>query len=1062
MDIIKRIKFSFLVGTVFLVMALGVICEGETNGEKKLPALPAMIPGSWLAKSSHPRLFCTSEELAAARLTVRDTKRGQEYIEKQKKLCERFVVLADERLADLVPAPYSKIVYGLGMNLDPVDGKRMKWAGWDHPFEVRDHKGNIYPNQDWPDKGDGIVDPATNKRYYFIAQANGHILKQLEQKVLPALADVYALEGSQKHAHAAAVLLDAIAALYPTNRRGPLDYPTLKTDYDKGGRLNRPYYQVARGLMNYVTVIDLIAASGELEQQSLHTDEKSIRENLAKNLLWDGGMYCYENAVKGTMLHNGHADYMRGAAMCGIMLDTRELAEPMFKGRVSMQAMLDINIDRNGFYYETSPSYASHATHLYVTIADLMLAARNLGWKDVPDSFAEPAMELFLGDFFNRREVGGHVPPIGDDGPDRFMHDPMLRNTNGKTVHSHRFIGRQIDSAWIRLVRSRSKEQKESAAQLLRDSYGTEKISPPADRWSIYHIGQRELELIQVQQPDIKHFDTASTFYGAKGLALLRGGEGSKRYGCQLYFGPVNNHGHYEAMTWTFFAKGAEWSFDSGYFNKQYRFGWNTQTVAHQAMTIGGASYDWTDGSGVMLAWQDDAEVQWAMGSHPDAYREQGATRYERLIGQVHNSATGELGYWLDVGRVSGGNIRDDSFHTQMLDVALDIELPEPLPNRPSLYGDENFGKMLNENGALKSYEDKGFYWHPPGYGYGFLGEPQEVIMPDAVRVIMSNPGFAKEFGGIIIADLTGSSRRSLIRVQGPVKSHTISVPFILRRDTGDEPSIFAKVVQVVDTIEDDFVKGIKEVKVIAGSSEAVVGAWCITLANGNRDLWYVGDVKHPATVRLESEFLPTVTTNGLVSFVRFDKEGKVLKAHASKAGRLDVARKSYLKGYAELKGKIRKVYKVDNGTAFDVSWDDYSQGQYEGRAAITKPDFGQAATWRVKKIDGKRVLLYDVKPSMGITEFVPIDGKEGWYKMATTISRFFASGKKESKEFAVGKAVYRKDRFIGRITDLSEEGTNVRIQLEGVDIKAKRSFIGSVYEAGPGDEITVPLNLSL
>ena len=134
---------------------------------------------------------------------ARETEWGKAYLANRKRVCAHILKMSDEDLRKLVPPPKSLIVYGLGMNLDPVRGKRMTWGGWKNPFKVRDTKGNLYPNDEWPDTGDGVVDKKTGARYYFVAQVNGHIIEQLEQKMLPALADVYALTGSKEHAHKA-------------------------------------------------------------------------------------------------------------------------------------------------------------------------------------------------------------------------------------------------------------------------------------------------------------------------------------------------------------------------------------------------------------------------------------------------------------------------------------------------------------------------------------------------------------------------------------------------------------------------------------------------------------------------------------------------------------------------------------------------------------------------------------------------------------------------------------------------------------------------------------------
>lgn len=339
---LPRRPVLILLSTLALVPA--VPAADPLGPEVLAPALPLA-----LQPARHPRLFVTRADLATGRRNATETAWGREYLARQKAAVARFLALDAAALRALVPRPGSQFVYGLGMNLDPLQQRRLTWAGWEDPFGLRAADGRRYPNPEWPDTGEGVVDPRTKERYHFIAQANGRILQALEQTVLPALADVYALEGSVVAARAAAVLFDAIAAVYPTNRRGPLDYPVSPGDRDRGGRLDRPYYQAARGLVNYGFALDLVAASGELERPSGY-GAFAIREHVARNLLWDGGTYCHDFAVRGHQLHNGHADYLRGAALAGILLEVRALAEPLIAGPLSLTAMLDVNIDRNGFY----------------------------------------------------------------------------------------------------------------------------------------------------------------------------------------------------------------------------------------------------------------------------------------------------------------------------------------------------------------------------------------------------------------------------------------------------------------------------------------------------------------------------------------------------------------------------------------------------------------------------------------------------------------------------------------------------------------------------------------
>jgi hypothetical protein len=1013
---------------------------------------PETIPTEWLSPELHPSVFCNKSELATARKKITSTDYGRQYLQKQKKLCREIINMNDEQLRALVPKPGSLIVYGLGMNLCP-QGSRLRWGGIKKPFTVYG-KGNIaYPNKDFPDDGTGWKEPETGKKYLFIANVNGFIHKYLEQKILPALADVYALTGDKKYAHTAAVLLDAIAAAYPKNRRGPLDYPTSQKDYDRGGRLDRPYYQTARGLFNYVNTVDLIASSGELEKASKSTNEKSIRDNVIRNLLWDGGLYCLDHALEGKQLHNGHADYLRGAGMVGVILNQRFFAEPMLEGPLSMSTMLDINIDRNGFYTEVSPSYGIHAAELYISIAELIEAAKALNWKNVSSVYADPALNYYLSGLFNRREVGGHMPAIGDDGPDRYYNSPLRRLPGEKYVHSDRFLKNQINGAWVMLVRGKKAEERLKAASILRNSFGGKKIIPPDNRWAIYHISPKHMSMIEKVKEDPAFFDSNSAFYGAKGLALLRGGEGEKRFGAQLSFGLQNNHGQKEILSWTFFDRGAEWSYDPGYFNTHYRFGWTCQSIAHQMVTVDGQSYDVSDAGGFMSAWLDTPSVQWVFAEHPGAYSKQGVKRYERLIAQAINPENGRLGYWLDVSRVEGGKFRDDSFHTVMTLADVSVEL-EPMKEF-SLYGDMYKKCSFQNDYRLDKFKEKPFYWTPPGDGYGFLVKPRQKITSESVHAIFKSPGF-KELqnkGTLIAVDFPGEQRRNFILADSMKARGALKVPYVIRRDKVGKSSVFAKVIRTFDATHKDHIIGVENVKVEKGP--AIARAYLIKWRNGLSDLWVISE--SGKNVAVAPEKLPKVYSDGLVAMIRFDKDQKVIAINSSCASFLKVDGQKEIKGKAEYRGQIQDILRIGEHVAFKVKWFDMHDSIYSGLPLVTQPEKGMPVTWRIAEVDGCTIQVEGVKPIIGSSTFSPCQQEAGWYFFRPPLSRFFDRSNKIIKKFAIGKAVYNEGKFLGTITDVKEG----KIKIENGDKPVKiEEFFGKVFESMPGDKFTIPLNL--
>jgi hypothetical protein len=1037
---------------------------------EKLSPLPPSIPQNWLSAQDAPRIFCTPQRLKTIVASLDQTPWRQAYAARQEKAADPLMNLSDEQLRALVPPPGSLFIYGLGMNLDPVHHQKMRWGGWTHPHLMYDAKNVAYPNAQWDDTGKGVLDPKTDKKFYFVAQANGQITKNLNSSILPAMADVWALTGSKKHAHAAAVLLDAIAAVYPTNRRGPMDYPTSKEDYDRGGRLDRPYYQTARGLMDYAFAIDLIADSGELDQPSAYAKGHTIRENIIRNLLWDGGTYCLDFASEGHALHNGQADYEQGAAVVGALLGVPDFAQPMIDGPTSFKHMLANNIGPDGFYVESSTMYANWTRQLYIHSAELLTAMRRMGWKNVPDPYANPALVRFLGPEFNRLELSGHVPMTGDAGPDRAVVDPLRRFPSLPRVYNDVFLDGQITGAWVRLLRG---VQTQAAAGLLRDTYGKDPIVPPAspwyERWYVYNLTPKAVEQVKNQPADPNRFETGSAFYGSKGLALLRGGKGEKRHGVQLQFGAMHNHGQAEALTWTFFARGADWSLDPGYFNTHFRFGWTEQTVAHQAMVVDQTSVNKGRGSGALLSWHNRSDVQWAMASQPSAYATQGVTQYERLIAQAQQD-DGTLAYWLDIARVAGGKMRDDSFHSRMTQANFNVKLPPPDPSRPALFGDKNLAKLIQPDMRLKGFDKKSFYWTPPGNGYGFLGNPRQAAMPQTVRGVFTKPatrkGEEKIDGTVMVADFAGAPGRQFIVADGPGAGILAAVPYVLCRDDGAGASTFAKLIRLAGSEAADPIASFEALHAqpakATDKDHAAPAAWCVTWKNGRRDIWIIADPARDGMVKVTGQSLSPISTDGRVTWIRLDKDASVFRVVASEASAVEMGSGFSLKGAPALRGKITAVDPSASPTSFAVDWDKKPLTATLPRGSLLRVESkaGQNSSWNVSYLRNDRsVELEQVKPWIAATRLEPVSGEIGWYHMVTPISQFDAPGGQRNAAYAAGRTVYNGSKPAGRIVELSKDGQ--RMKLAAIDgALPKNAFDATIMLAAPGDEVVIPLEL--
>lgn len=1033
----------------------------STPGDAKAAAIayPGDLTVAKLNLQSRPVVFFSAGEVAAARKFLPDSPAMQEFLRRQQQRVAPLMDKSDAELRALVPVPGTDIVYGLGMSADPA-GERLRWAGWSDPFKVVGKDNVRYPNAQYPDDGRNGDDPA--KKFHFAARANGFIFSELEEYALPALADCYMLTGEQKYAHVAAVLLDAIAPSYKANRRGPLDYPVSSSDYDRGGRLQRPYYQTARGLMNYVLAYDAILPSGELEKPSA-TAGRNIGENVARDLLWNGAVYCLGFAYDGRQLHNGHADYLRGAAAVGLLLNQPQLTALLFSDELGLPAMLATSVDRNGFYHESSHGYSQHCIMLYQSMADMYESAVRQQWPGVKSIYADPILSALLNRYADKLEVGGRLPMTGDDGPARAFASPLLRVPDPVAKGLDRGFVNQLENMWILLKRGATAEDRAAAARFLRNAYGERTLTPPADRRAFFTIGADDLDAIRQAPLDPGYFETASALYGAKGFGLIRGGRGEARHGIQFSFGPQLNHGQLEALSWTFYHHGGEWSYDPGYFNTHYRTGWTTTSVAHQQMTVNGTSVDIAAGGGELLAWQanNPSGIQYVMARQPGAFAGEGATRFERLIAQADNPDSGALEYWLDLGVTAGGKFRDDSFHTLFGQVEYNQAFTPT--GAFSLFGDVAKDMKFQSDFRLSGYPDKGFYWKLPGEGYGLLLAP-ELFRGDAgvqARYSKSTLPDAERFQTTIKVDFPGESGREYYAVRSMAAPNAPDLPYLIRRDQGDAPSVFAKVVRFQPEGGIDPVAGVDKVALKGGMTE-FCRAWLVRLTDGRSDLWLLGDGEQ--MLEAQAPGYPPVAADGRITVVRFDAAKTATDILSAAATAVKVDGKTMVSGGRAYRGKLEKVEDAALGKVrFAVAWTTPPSVETGCFGVVTSSSRGLPANWTGRELDGKGLELDDLRFVFSRFKVTPVAGKSGTYTCIPDLAQLYCAGGTPSTALARGKALRRDGKFIGYIQDA--EATDKKLELKLVDLSGQPLALPAetMLEAGealPGDTVSVLNNL--
>ncbi|HPO13955.1 MAG TPA: heparinase II/III family protein [Candidatus Hydrogenedentes bacterium] len=594
--------------------------------------------------------------------------------------------------------------YAYGFTGCPIcDGKTGTWAKanctWDNPGHVKCGNGHVLPDAEHPDTGEGFKAP-DGRIHYFAGQFNAWVTEQWTLNALPNLTQAYALTGEEKYAARAALLLDALASIYAESTSGSWDYPSNPPS----GRFARPWYQVARTLVYYVDQFDLIHRSPALDEPSLRP-KLTRRENIQRYLLEDGAYYCYGHSFDG-VLHNGHADYMRGALAVGCLLDIPEYIRISIEGPYSIRSMLANNIDRDGRYYETSPGYAIHARALYETFADPLHNLRNAEYPSGINLYDDPQFAACLLLPEMQIQCAGRLPNFGDAAPNVNYNAPPERPFS------------TVDAGFLErlcAMSSNPKARAEYGATLLwlaKGGLDAQREDAPYRNWLLWHACEPPDSPPELP-PSLGQRITGSWAAGMKGLAILRDG----RQTALLRFGPSLNHGDPDDLALQYYADGYEWTYDLGYGlgSTHCHVGWASSTVSHCLVTVDEKNQLGTDGSGGSLKFFADLPAAKVVQATSElSYAEQGVTHYQRTVALIDGT------YLMDVFEVTGGKQHDFGF-CGLGEAFIPFGAADLKPQEGSLAEGVAWGQRIGADGDVKGYPNKPYWNPPPGNGYGFF-----------------------------------------------------------------------------------------------------------------------------------------------------------------------------------------------------------------------------------------------------------------------------------------------------------------------------------------------------
>ncbi|NUQ63861.1 MAG: heparinase II/III family protein, partial [Pirellulales bacterium] len=540
--------------------------------------------------------------------------------------------------------------------------------------------------------------------------------------------------GDEKYAERAAFFFDILASIYPESTAGSWDYPSSPPS----GRFARPWYQVSRNLVVFVEAYELVQASPALEkpsrrpaleaafpkgptaqQRAVQTpDAKGLsrpgmtrRENIERNLMQDAAYYCYSHTFSGK-LHNGHADYLRGALAVGSLLGISEYVHHAMESPYSIHAMLANNCDRDGRYYETALGYAMHTRDLYLTFVEPLKYWRSSEYPQGIDLFSDPRMRslYWLPDAV--LSVAGHAPNFGDCAPD-----------NRQAFATQAPWSRHDVAFAERLYTAGSSGQKEQFAALLKLVCGGDVDRAREDssirRWLLYHADAVPESAKGSLDDDFRRRVFGSWFLGQKGIAILRDGQGPDAQGMLLRYGPSLNHGDFDDLGLLYYGKGWQLTYEIGYglASTHTQVGWASQTVSHALVTINEASQRGGSGGSLHL-FADLPGVKLVEADSPLSYASQGVDQYRRTVALVGN---GKDQYGIDLFRVRGGRQHDYGIGVQSRDFVVGGTELGPVEDG-SLAGTEHaWGEKIGPDGDILGHPNRPYWLAPPGNGYGFF-----------------------------------------------------------------------------------------------------------------------------------------------------------------------------------------------------------------------------------------------------------------------------------------------------------------------------------------------------
>ncbi|MBA2669973.1 MAG: heparinase II/III family protein, partial [Gemmatimonadetes bacterium] len=796
----------------------------ETSASDKGETLSLTFEGA----SRHPTVQIGPDDVAHARAQIKNDPEVRDWLASVGRNAAPWRDKTPEWVHSVLPEPGA--AYAMGYVGCPICGSSWHTGNWlrmrasfDNPGQVICDQGHALPDEQHPDPGTGYVGP-DGRTHYFQGSYNTYVIEILSYSMAEPFSFLYLLGGDDDAGRMGAVILDELARIYPSSTKGAWDYPSPKPH----GRLNRPNYQTSRALVRYIDMYDRLHGHPAMDEPS-SVPGLTRRENIERNLILNGGNYCYEQALKMGGLHNGQADYVRGALATGVILGIPEYVKWAADGPSGIRTMLANNIDRDGRYFESSAGYALHTRNLYLTFTEPLFHYRGSAFPEGLNLYDDPAMQAFLLLPDGAMSCLGYRPTFGDIIPTTTQTTGTAGIASPEDIYFAEILSRRVTDP------ARRDEYRSLLAHLVstRPDGRSGRVTP----WRTFHGLERPVTDTQALDVRYRRILDGSHFVGQKGVAVLRQGNGDAAQAAILRFGPSLVHGHFDDLNINYYARDWELTYDLGYKlgSTHTQQGFAKQTVSHNTVVVDEKSHGGGMFGGSLLHFTSAPGLALAEGSSM-VYAHTGVSDYRRLFALAPE-------YALDLFRVRGGKQHDLPLHSMSEEVDFEHVTFGP-PQDGSLAGpDYRWGNLQLDDGDMEGHPNRPYWNPPPGNGYGFLMAPEWADPQSSWSATWKWTDAASTRFAVLALDEGGTSVVSAlapgIRPEFPKARH------VIRRRAGDDlESAFASVWQSWNNETSAPVRAAWRLDRDDRSSTSSTGsvAVAVELTDGQLDYWLLGN----------------------------------------------------------------------------------------------------------------------------------------------------------------------------------------------------------------------------